>query len=68
MRAFEILEEPKYMEPTETELPLHLLKKETVVDNNGVEVDSPPVEDLEYDIKFKRYRMLTNMYSCDQDK
>ena len=68
VQGFEILEEPKYKEPTEPELPLHLLKKETVVDNNGVVVDSPLVEDPEFKSKSQRYTMLIHMYSCDHDK
>ena len=67
-RAFEIIEEPVYMEPTGPELPLRLLKKETVADDNGVEVDSPPVEDPEYESKSQRYRMLINIYSRDHDE
>ena len=60
-RAFEILEEPIYNKPTEPELPLRLLKQETVIGTDGVAVEPPPVEDPEYKIKSQRYRMLLSM-------
>ena len=67
-RAFEILEEPIYNEPTEPELPLHLLKQESVTGTDGVVVEPSPVEYPEYESKSQRYRMLISLYSCDHDE
>ena len=61
-QACEVPEEPNYDEPTKPELPLHLLKNETL---DRVEKDS--VEDPEYKSKSQRYRMLINLYSSDHN-
>ena len=45
-RAFKILQEPKYGEPTEPEFPLRLLKKETVDGTDSTKVNPRDTEFL----------------------
>ena len=63
VRAFEIFEEPIYNKLTELELPLRLLKQEPVTGADGVAVEPPPVEDLEYESKSQRYNANQHVFS-----
>ena len=57
-RAFKILEEPIYNDPTESELPLRLLKQESVTGTDDIVAEPSPAEDPEYESKSQRYRTL----------
>ena len=67
-RAFEVLEEPVYTEPTEPDLPKRILTGVKVSNDKGVDTILPGEVDPEYESKAQRYRMLISRYDCKHDK